>query len=73
MSVPGPRFRPCGACAELVPSDTGCQHWKPGVKSGKRTGWVRGRARTTPIPAASPAADLGFLRVLDRGATGTIQ
>ncbi len=23
--------RPCGACAELVPADTGCQHWKPGV------------------------------------------
>lgn len=23
-------FRPCGACRELVPAETGCGHWKPG-------------------------------------------
>lgn len=23
--------RPCGACAELVPADSGCKHWKPGA------------------------------------------
>lgn len=22
--------RPCGACGELVPADTGCKHWQPG-------------------------------------------
>jgi len=22
--------RPCGACGELVPSDEGCEHWRPG-------------------------------------------
>lgn len=22
--------RPCGACAELVPADEGCEHWRPG-------------------------------------------
>lgn len=24
------KHRPCGACAELVPADTGCVHWRPG-------------------------------------------
>lgn len=26
-------FAPCGACAEYVPADTGCGHWKPGQKA----------------------------------------
>lgn len=69
MSVPGLDFRPCGACAELVPSDSGCPHWKPGIKVGKRLGWTK-KPRTL---AASPAADLSFIQVLDRGATRTIQ
>jgi hypothetical protein len=72
VSVPEPDYRPCGACKEMIPSDTGCKHWKPGVKSGKRMGWVKGRVRK-PIEAASPQADLAFLRVLDRGVSGTIQ
>lgn len=25
------RWRPCGACRELVPDDAGCEHWKPGA------------------------------------------
>jgi hypothetical protein len=25
------RHRPCGACGELVPADTGCTHWRPGL------------------------------------------
>lgn len=25
--------RPCGACAALVPADSGCAHWKPGATS----------------------------------------
>lgn len=29
------RYRPCGACHELVPSDTGCGHWKPGKAVSK--------------------------------------
>lgn len=33
--------RPCGACGELVSVVDGCAHWKPGVKSGKKLGWVR--------------------------------
>lgn len=68
-------YRPCGACAALVPADTGCTHWKPGAKSGKRMGWVQGRARGTarPIPADSPEVDLAFLRVLDSGVTPRVE
>ena len=25
--------RPCGACAELVPADEGCEHWNPNLSS----------------------------------------
>jgi len=28
--------RPCGACQELVPADTGCMHWKPGTRAPVR-------------------------------------
>lgn len=31
-------WRPCGACRELVPADSGCGHWRPGVSSGMRAG-----------------------------------
>jgi len=24
-------YRPCGACRALVPDDTGCEHWTPGM------------------------------------------
>ena len=26
------RHRPCGACRELVPAESGCAHWRPGLK-----------------------------------------
>jgi len=29
--------RPCGACRALVPSDTGCKHWRPGAPLKDRT------------------------------------
>jgi hypothetical protein len=35
------KHRPCGACGELVPADTGCVHWKPGA--------VRKRAPRQPV------------------------
>lgn len=25
------KHRPCGACTALVPADTGCEHWTPGM------------------------------------------
>jgi hypothetical protein len=25
--------RPCGACAALVPADSGCDHWKPKTRA----------------------------------------
>lgn len=25
--------RPCGACAELVLADDGCEHWQPGLSA----------------------------------------
>lgn len=68
----GPDYRPCGACGELVPAVTGCQHWKPGNGSGKRVGWVKGRARKPP-PADSPQVALSFLTVLDRGVTRAVE
>lgn len=60
--------RPCGACRALVPADTGCVHWKPGTKSGKRLGWVKGRARPVPSPT-----DLAYVQVLDRGVTQAVE
>lgn len=54
MSVPDLDHRPCGACRAYVSTDVGCRHWKPGTKSGKQRGWVRGRARGGIIP---PSAD----------------
>jgi hypothetical protein len=36
--------RPCGACGELVPADTGCKHWKPGTAATVRSA-RRGRAQ----------------------------
>lgn len=40
--------RPCGACAELVPADTGCKHWKPGAKPVRPV-------RRKPTRASGPA------------------
>jgi hypothetical protein len=87
MSTPDISHRPCGACAELISTDEGCRHWKPGTKSGKRHGWVRGRARkepdctcgkaeTNPGPPTSHsgwcAKVVGGL-ALDRQVSGTIE
>jgi hypothetical protein len=33
--------RPCGACRSLVPADTGCEHWAPGLSARA----VEGRER----------------------------
>jgi len=47
-------FRPCGACQELVPADTGCKHWKPrpvrapvrkAAREPTKEDWARERAR----------------------------
>lgn len=37
--------RPCGACAELVPADEGCEHWRPGL--GAKAARERERRRVT--------------------------
>jgi hypothetical protein len=49
--------RPCGACAELVPADTGCQHWKPGT--------VRKRVARRSTRGSGPAPTVAeFQRVM---------
>lgn len=69
MGTPGPDSKPCGACGKLVDSHIGCAHWKPDAKTGKRVGWVKGRARQGEPPApAMPAPSLGFLQLLDNQA-----
>jgi len=37
-------YAPCGACAAMVPIDTGCRHWKPGTAATVRSA-RRGRAK----------------------------
>lgn len=37
------RHRPCGACRELVPAETGCQHWRPGETTRAAEGRERRR------------------------------
>jgi len=43
--------RPCGACRELVPVATGCEHWRPGrsprARESRRTRAARTAATVT--------------------------
>lgn len=45
-------YRPCGACAAMVPADTGCKHWKPGTAATARSA-RRGRAKQREIEKAA--------------------
>jgi hypothetical protein len=54
--------RPCGACAELVPADTGCAHWKPG--SGVKASATRMRRATAREELER------FQRMMTRGQRG---
>jgi hypothetical protein len=53
-------YRPCGACVELVPADTGCGHWKPAhraeaARKGKNRNRDNQRARTRAYRARQKA------------------
>lgn len=61
-------WRPCGACGALVPADTGCEHWRPGMaaasavraaraaraneKTGRQRRTERARARAADVEEA---------------------
>lgn len=61
-------WRPCGACRALVPADTGCEHWRPGIsassavraaraarataKTGRQRRTERAHARQAEVEAA---------------------
>ncbi len=63
MSVPDLDFRPCGACNELVPTDTGCSHWRPGIKrAAARPGRVKGRAAVPYEDTVPPLTSRGTPR-----------
>lgn len=53
-------WRPCGACGELVPADTGCTHWKPDFRRQRAAMRKRDRDRL----AAREAKDAESLRRL---------
>lgn len=67
------RRRPCGACGALVDAQEGCRHWKPSAPSGRRTGWVKGRARRVAIPQPEERPRLGFLPAVDKEASGSVE
>lgn len=60
------RDRPCGACHALVPADTGCKHWKPGVKAPAPV-------KRRPMAANDPRMALLRKAILDRGASRPVE
>jgi len=55
--------RPCGACGQLVPADTGCDHWLPGL-SGKAAEARAARRALNEKIAARRAAVAEFHRIM---------
>lgn len=58
-------FRPCGACAALVPAG-GCRHWRPKVTRNAlaaRADWREGERRARDSARAAVAA---FREVMTR-------
>ncbi len=76
MSVPDLDFRPCGACNDLVPTDTGCPHWRNTKrKTPVRVRRVQGRATAVHVesplpPPAEPTTPRWMLGLTTRQAGG---
>lgn len=43
--------RPCGACSALVPTDSGCDHWKPKTQAAHQA--RREAAKSKPAKGGS--------------------
>lgn len=57
--------RPCGACQALVPADSGCEHWSPGVRHRKANDRRRERnARYQREARAKARQDVAAFRAM---------
>lgn len=63
------RWRPCGACRELVPADTGCGHWAPGLTVKAASSKAR-RGLERDEVARQRAEIESFRRMMTRRVTG---